>query len=109
MNIPPRAASAARPVVTLPAPRGFGAEVLARLGRLTLPLLLLAAWQYVSTFVLDETTRALLPAPTVVAAAFWELITSGELFRHLYDSLAREFKAFCWSLAAGSDKTGLRC
>lgn len=100
MDIPPRAPSAARPVVTLPAPRGFGAEVLARLGRLTLPLLLLAAWQYISTFVLDETTRTLLPAPTVVAVAAWELITSGELFRHLFDSLAREFKAFCWSLAA---------
>lgn len=90
----------ARPVVTLPAPRGFGVALLARLGRLALPLLLLAAWQYVSMSVLDETTRVLLPAPTAVAGAAWELVDSGELFRHLFDSLRREFTAFCWSLAA---------
>lgn len=100
MDTRPRATPTARPVVTLPAPRGFGAEVLARLGRLALPLVLLAAWQYISTYILDETTRALLPAPTAVAAAAWELIASGELVRHLFDSLRREFTAFCWSLAA---------
>ncbi len=100
MDIPPRATLQARPVVTLPAPRGFGAEVLARIRRLAVPLLLLAAWQYISTSVLDETTRSLLPAPTAVAAAGWELILSGELYRHLFDSLRREFTAFCWSLAA---------
>lgn len=100
MDTRPRATPTARPVVTLPAPRGFGAALLARLGRLALPLLLLVAWQYVSTSVLDETTRALLPAPTAVAAAAWELVASGELFRHLFDSLRREFTAFCWSLAA---------
>jgi len=74
--------------------------VLARIRRLTLPLLLIAAWQYISTFVLDETTRALLPAPTAVAVAGWDLIASGELLRHLFDSLRREFTAFCWSLVA---------
>lgn len=100
MDTRPRATPTARPVVTLPAPRGFGAEVLARLGRLALPLVLLAAWQYISTYILDETTRALLPAPTAVAAAAWELIASGELVRHLVDSLRREFTAFGWSLAA---------
>ena len=100
MDTRPRATPTARPVVTLPAPRGFGTEVLARLGRLALPLLLLAVWQYISTYVLDETTRALLPAPTAVAAAAWELLASGELLRHLFDSLRREFTAFCWSLAA---------
>lgn len=100
MVIRSRDTRAIRPAVTLPAPRGFGAALLARVGRLALPLLLLAAWQYVSTSVLDETTRALLPAPTVVAVAAWELVASGELFRHLYDSLRREFTAFCWSLVA---------
>ena len=63
------ASGTGRPVVTLPPPRSFGAGMLARLGRLTVPAILLAAWQYVSMFVLDETTRALLPAPTAVAAA----------------------------------------
>jgi len=100
MDTEPRATPTTRAVVTLPAPRGLGAEALARIRRLALPVLLLAAWQYISTFVLDETTRTLLPAPTAVAAAGWELIASGELLRHLFDSLRREFTAFCWSLVA---------
>jgi len=100
MESRPRATPAARPVVALPDPPGFGAQLLARLKRLALPLLLLVAWQIVSTRVLDETTRALLPAPTAVAVAAWDLTLSGDLFRHLYDSLRREFTAFVWSLAA---------
>lgn len=98
--VPPRAATEALPVVTLPPPRGFGAALLARLGRLAVPVALLAAWQYVSMYVLDETTGVLLPAPTAVASAASELIASGELFRHLRDSLRREFTAFVWALVA---------
>lgn len=98
--VAPRAAPAGRPVVTLPAAPGFGAALLSRLGRLAVPATLLVAWQCVSMFVLDDTTRALLPPPTAVAAAAWELITSGELFRHLRDSLRREFTAFVWALVA---------
>jgi len=89
-----------RPTVTLPLSPGNGAVILARLRRLALPILLVAVWQIVSNFVLDEVTRALLPAPTVVAVAAWELVSSGELFRHLADSLRREFIAFSWSLVA---------
>ncbi|VTU27444.1 ABC transporter permease [Variovorax sp. RA8] len=91
---------AGRPVVSLPAPPGPGARLVGRLSRLALPIVLLLAWQLVSTRVLDETTRALLPPPTAVAAAAWELLMSGDLFRHLYDSLRREFTAFAWSLIA---------
>lgn len=94
-----QAAPASTPV-SLPPPPGLAARLLARVARLALPLLLLCAWQYISTAVLDETTRALLPAPTAVAVAAWELIVSGELWRHLIDSLKREFKAFLWSLTA---------
>lgn len=86
--------------VTLPAPKGRLARTTARLRRLTLPLVLLVVWQLLSTTVLDETTRALLPPPTAVAVAAWELVVSGELFRHLFDSLRREFVAFLWSLIA---------
>lgn len=86
--------------VTLPAPSGPLARAGARLRRLALPLVLLVVWQLISTRVLDETTRALLPPPTKVAAAAWELIASGELLRHLFDSLRREFVAFLWSLVA---------
>ncbi|MBN8473300.1 MAG: ABC transporter permease [Sulfuritalea sp.] len=95
-----KSAGNSRPTVTLPLPPGVGAVMLARLRRLALPILLVAAWQIVSKLVLDDTTRALLPAPTVVAVAAWELVSSGELFRHLADSLRREFIAFSWSLVA---------
>ena len=86
--------------VSLPPPRGTMARLGAQLRRLALPILLLLVWQWVSTRVLDETTRMLLPPPTVVAVAGWELITSGELMRHTGDSLQREFIAFLWSLIA---------
>ncbi len=91
---------AGRHVVSLPEPPGPGARLAGRLSRLALPIVLLLAWQVVSTRVLDETTRALLPPPTAVAVAAWELLMSGDLFRHLYDSLRREFTAFVWSLVA---------
>jgi ABC-type nitrate/sulfonate/bicarbonate transport system permease component len=86
--------------VTLPAPRGTIARMGAQARRLALPLALVLAWQWISTRVLDETSRALLPPPTMVASAAWELIVSGELLRHLRDSLQREFVAFIWALVA---------
>jgi ABC-type nitrate/sulfonate/bicarbonate transport system permease component len=61
---------------------------------------LIAAWWAVSTFVLDKSTRALLPPPNDVAAAGWELTKSGELWKHLRDSLKREFVAFLWATLA---------
>ena len=89
-----------RPVVSLPALPGAGAAAWSRLSRLTVPVALLLIWQAISTFVLDETTRVLLPPPTAVAKAAWELSVSGELPRHLRDSLRREFTAFAWALGA---------
>lgn len=86
--------------VTLPPPKSLVARVGARLRRLAVPAILLLGWQFISSSMLDETTRALLPPPTAVAAAAWELIVSGELFRHLFDSLRREFVAFLWALVA---------
>lgn len=86
--------------VTLPPPQGALPRLRARLRRLALPLVLLLVWQWVSTRLIDETTRALLPPPTAVAAAAWELIASGELLRHMGDSLKREFLAFLWALVA---------
>lgn len=93
-------AGAGRIPVALPARKGLFARFGSRLRRLALPVVLLAVWQYISSRVLDETTRALLPPPTAVAAAAWELIVSRELLRHLYDSLRREFVAFLWALVA---------
>ncbi len=93
-------APATRAAVELPARRGWAGALRARLTRFALPAVLLLVWQGVSLFVLDETTRALLPPPTTVAAAAWELLVSGDLPRHLFDSLRRESVAFVWALSA---------
>jgi ABC-type nitrate/sulfonate/bicarbonate transport system permease component len=61
---------------------------------------LLFAWWCVSTFLLDNTTRALLPPPQAVVIAAWELARSGDLWIHLRDSLKREFVAFLWATTA---------
>ena len=61
---------------------------------------LIAAWWAVSTYALDKSTRALLPPPQEVAAAAWELTKSGELWKHLKDSLKRELVAFLWATLA---------
>lgn len=58
------------------------------------------AWWAISTFALDKHTRALLPPPQEVATAAWELGKSGELWKHLRDSLKREFVAFLWATLA---------
>ena len=96
----PRPQPAARVVVQLPQPAGLGTQLLRRLLRLSFLALLLLAWQYGSVVLLDETTRALLPPPTAVAKAAWDLLLSGELLRHLRDSLRREFTAFLWAVTA---------
>ena len=77
-----------------------GPTVWRRLRSLTLPVALLGVWQFVSTMVLDKTTATLLPPPTAVALGFWELIATGELPRHTFDSLKREVVAFAWACLA---------
>ena len=68
-----------------------------RLRSLYLLAAVIAGWYLVSTYVLDKTTRALLPPPQAVLKAAWELGQSGELWVHLRDSLKREFVAFLWA------------
>lgn len=51
------------------------------------PLLLLAVWQLASS--LGWLSARILPAPTAVVAAGWDLLLSGELFRHLWASFER--------------------
>ena len=48
----------------------------------------------------SETTRTLLPPPSAMFAAAWELTTSGDLLRNLHDSLMREAVAFLWAAIA---------
>ena len=71
-----------------------------KLKNLGLLLALLLLWQAISVWMLDNTTRTLLPPPTVVLRAAWELISTGELFRHLRDSLKREIVAFLWAMTS---------
>ena len=61
---------------------------------------LLGLWQWASTVVLDDSERLLLPPPTAVLKAGWELTISGELVRHAWDSLRREMVAFSWATVA---------
>jgi ABC-type nitrate/sulfonate/bicarbonate transport system permease component len=58
---------------------------------------LLGLWQLGSTLLLDPASATLLPPPSAIFKAFWELLQSGELWHHLRDSLKREFVAFAWS------------
>ena len=76
---------------------GLASKAFGKLRRLGLITVLLCIWQYVSLFVLDATSRTLLPPPTTIFTAAWELISSGELYRHARDSLKREMVAFLWA------------
>ncbi|WP_206996639.1 ABC transporter permease [Trinickia mobilis] len=71
-----------------------------RLRRLILLTGLLVLWQCISVYVLSDTTRTLLPPPTAMFAAAWELIRSGDLLRNLEDSVRRELVAFVWATIA---------
>src|ERR1700716_1551524 len=64
---------------------------------LGLLIALLGLWQLGSVVLLDPASATLLSPPSTIFKAFWELIQSGELWRHLRDSLRRELVAFAWS------------
>ena len=68
--------------------------------RLVLLLILLAGWEFASRFVLDKTQATLLPPPSGVLSGAMELSASGELWKHVRDSLRREFIAFCYASVA---------
>ena len=60
-------------------------------------------WQFVSSVVLpwvDPNLVSLMPPPTAVLAAGWELILSGDLFKHFWASLKREAIAFAYASVA---------
>ena len=60
-------------------------------------------WQAVSAVLLpkiDPNLVSLMPPPTEVVAAAWELLRSGDLFVHFWASLKREMVAFVYACAA---------
>jgi len=71
-----------------------------KISNLALLAVVLLGWWTVSTYGLDNTTRALLPPPQAVATAAWELARTGDLWTHLRDSLKREVVAFLWATLA---------
>jgi ABC-type nitrate/sulfonate/bicarbonate transport system permease component len=84
-------------VTPIPQSPGLLFKALGKLRRLGLITVLLCIWQYVSLYVLDSTSRTLLPPPSAIFSAAWELLSSGELLRHARDSLKREMVAFMWA------------
>lgn len=79
---------------------GLGSRIVRRLRGFGLLAFLIAFWQFASTTLLDASTATLLPPPSAVLRGAWELIETGELFKHLRDSLKRELIAFSYALSA---------
>ena len=71
-----------------------------QLRRLVLLAILLASWEFASRYILDKTQATLLPPPSGVLNGAIELSSSGELWKHVLDSLRREFIAFCYASVA---------
>lgn len=80
--------------------RGLLGAILQRIRMFGLLIVLAGLWQFVSTRVLDASTATLLPPPSAIVIGAWELIETGELFRHLRDSVKRELVAFIFAVSA---------
>jgi ABC-type nitrate/sulfonate/bicarbonate transport system permease component len=78
-------------------------SIFSRLKNLATLVALILVWQLVSTFWLpriDPYRAVLMPPPSQIIVAAWELLRSGEFIHHLLDSLTREAVAFCAALLA---------
>ncbi len=77
--------------------------ILSRLQNLASLVAIIVIWQLISTYWLtrgDPYRAVLMPPPSQIAVAAWELLRSGDLVHHLLDSLTREATAFCFALLA---------
>lgn len=89
--------------VTAPAQAAGGRSAGLRLPAWTLVVVLLVVWQVLCGWYLprvDKQFAVLLPPPSDVLKAGWELLQSGDLLMHLKASLKRELIAFCFALVA---------
>jgi len=85
---PPTPLASARPTAAPGARRSRATALLGTVARrASVPLAVLALWQLAAALDLINTT--LLPPPSEVASAFWELLTSGRLTEALGISLTR--------------------
>lgn len=66
--------------------------------RLAMPVALLATWEATARAGIAPTY---LPAPTVIAAAVWGLMVTGELFTHISASLYRGLSGYALGATAG--------
>ena len=76
---------------------------LARLGHCLLLAFLLGVWELISGVwlpTIDRNLVTLMPPPSAVGLAAWELIANGDLPTHLWASLKRELMAFSFALTA---------
>lgn len=67
------------------------------MGRVTLPLIILAAWQLAS--MVGVVSPTLLPSPVYVGETLWYLIGSGDLWRHVSASGLRVIQGFAVAAA----------
>jgi NitT/TauT family transport system permease protein/taurine transport system permease protein len=81
----------------------LGERILRKLGHTILLATLLAIWELVAGVwlpTIDRNLVTLMPPPSAVWRAAWELIGNGELATHLWASLKRELVAFLFALTA---------
>ncbi|HZX30760.1 MAG TPA: ABC transporter permease [Rhodocyclaceae bacterium] len=68
-------------------------------GYVLIPVLLLAGWQFLSSFGVIR--PMILPSPAQVAEVFWQLVESGELAKHVGSSALRVVEGFALAAAGG--------
>lgn len=68
--------------------------------RFILLILLILGWEFASRVLLDKTQATLLPPASGVLNGAIELAASGELWKHMLDSLRREAVAFMYASIA---------
>jgi ABC-type nitrate/sulfonate/bicarbonate transport system permease component len=68
--------------------------------RFILLILLILGWEFASRVLLDKTQATLLPPASGVLNGAIELAVSGELWKHMLDSLRREAVAFMYASIA---------